>query len=466
MASTVRALSRLSQDDLTALSDIGNSIIHDSALTSSILKVANQTSRHKSGSVTTVSRACVVLGFKKLRNICITVKLLGGLLKNATLNKAVYIELLKLMSQSFHAAMLAKMMLANYDEDTQEEVFIATLLTHLGESAFWSMGGELTEKLEIRLRRVTDASQRKAIVKDQLGASFEELNQGLAKAWRLSDVLIKSMDDSQTRTPELQVIQLADDASRCFADKSALPSHRNELIERIAKQLKLDKRQAVKRINRCQSDTTEMLDSLGIAVLKQFIYKQDVSYIELNSTDVEEIDNSAQAPSIDPLTQLKWLRELTMLSTKRISLNQAIQLSIEALTKTLNMDKVLLLMADKNQHALVPRFHNDGCDRQIITSFRIALSDQDSVFTLMQQELLPIWIRENVGERYKRLISSELKRVVSAKGYFLAPLVINNKCVGYFYLDKSVSNKSLTNDDFEVFEHFTVLTSLCLSSMT
>lgn len=455
----------MSQDDLTALSDIGNSIIHDSALTSSILKVANSGSRKQSSAVTTVSRACVVLGFKKLRNICITVKLLSGLLKNATLNKAVYIELLKLMSQSFHAAMLAKMMLVNYDEDTQEEIFIATLLTHLGESAFWSMGGEITEKLEIRLRRVTDVSQRNAIIKQQLGVSFEELNYGLANAWHLSDVLIKSMDNPQARTPELQVIQIADRASRCFAERGALPSQRNQLIERIASQLNISVKQAVKRINQCQLDTVEMLDSLGVAVLKQFIYKQDIAYIQLDTAAVDGFEPAAGPVAIDAKVQLKWLRKLTMLSSTRVSLNQVIELSIEALSKTLQMDKVMLLMFDKNEASLIPRFYSENCDRQTVANFGISLNKQGDLFSLMQDELQAIWVRENVGERYKTLVSQELKRAVSKKGYFMAPVMANHKCIGFFYVDKSISNKSLTSDDFAVFEHFSQLTSLCLSAM-
>lgn len=465
LASTVRALSRLSQDDLTALSDIGNSIIHDSALTTSILKIANQMSRQQANSVTTVSRACVILGFKKLRNICLTVKLIGGLLKNDTLSKPVYIMLLRLMSQSFHAAMLAKMMVAKYDDDTQEEIFIATLLTHLGESAFWSMGGEITHELEFNLRQVSDPKKRKLIISEQLGTSFEELNHGLAKAWNLSEVLIKSMDNPTTRTQELQVIELADEASKLFAQRDALPSKKNKLIERIAIQLGVTNQQAVKQINACKHETLDMLESFGIKILKQFVAQQDVIYIPMELEQQEATAQRQECTKLDPNMQLKWLRQLTMLCANRVGFNQVIELSIEAITEGLAMDKVIMLMFDSEQDAVVPRFHNHHCDGPKLSKFHLPVHDEENLFSFMQQELMPVWVRRNIGERYKSLISKELAKAASPKGYFLAPLVVKHKCIGFMYVDRSFSKRSLTNEDFAAFEHFCQLTSLCLAAV-
>jgi Predicted signal transduction protein len=103
--------------------------------------------------VTTISRAVVLLGFNALKQICITAKLVDSLLKSHDISQPVYERLLRLIAQSFHAAMLARMILADYDEATREEAYIAALLHNLGESAFWSMGGPITEQLDQKLRQ-------------------------------------------------------------------------------------------------------------------------------------------------------------------------------------------------------------------------------------------------------------------------------------------------------------------------
>lgn len=157
LSSTVKTLEKLAKDDVSSLAILGRSVMHDNALTSRILKVANSAIYNKGIShVTTVSRAAVVLGFDTIRNICITAKLLSSLLENKGLSEPVYHRLLTLMARAFQAAMLAKMMLKDHDEELQEEVFIAALLYHLGESAFWSMGGETTEQLDARLNQVDE----------------------------------------------------------------------------------------------------------------------------------------------------------------------------------------------------------------------------------------------------------------------------------------------------------------------
>lgn len=104
LCSTVKTLEKLAKDDVSSMAILGRSVMHDNALTSRILRVANSATYNKGISqVTTVSRAAVVLGFDTIRNICITAKLLSSLLENKNLTPGVYQRLLKLMARSFQA---------------------------------------------------------------------------------------------------------------------------------------------------------------------------------------------------------------------------------------------------------------------------------------------------------------------------------------------------------------------------
>ncbi|WP_042145610.1 MULTISPECIES: hypothetical protein [unclassified Pseudoalteromonas] len=109
LASTVRELENVAKDDTASLAKLGQAVLHDHALTS---------------------------------------KLLSSLLKNKNLTPIVYNRLINLMTQSFHAGMIAKMMVSKHDIEIQEQTFIAVLLNKLCESKFWSMGGEVTDNLD------------------------------------------------------------------------------------------------------------------------------------------------------------------------------------------------------------------------------------------------------------------------------------------------------------------------------
>lgn len=142
LCSTLGQLEQLAADDVSSLSQLGRSVMHDNVLTSRILRVANSVTYNKGRhQIATVSRAAVVLGFDTLRNICLTARLISSLLESKHLSSTVYPILVKRMATSFQAAMLARMMQHGQDEQLEEEVFVAALLHHLGESAFWSIGG-------------------------------------------------------------------------------------------------------------------------------------------------------------------------------------------------------------------------------------------------------------------------------------------------------------------------------------
>jgi len=80
ITSTARMLDKFSNDDKSSLPKLSQAILHDQALSSCLLKVANNT-RHKGlNKVTTVSRATVVLGIQTVKNVCLTAKLVDSLL--------------------------------------------------------------------------------------------------------------------------------------------------------------------------------------------------------------------------------------------------------------------------------------------------------------------------------------------------------------------------------------------------
>ena len=141
-AATVRSLEKLAEDNTASLPSLGKSVLHDQGLTTRILRVVNSVAYNSGRStVTTVSRAAVILGYNTLKHICITAKMIDSMLRNRDISKPVYERLLRLMAKSFHSAMLAKILLGDRAEDTQEEVYITALLHELGEIAFWSIGG-------------------------------------------------------------------------------------------------------------------------------------------------------------------------------------------------------------------------------------------------------------------------------------------------------------------------------------
>ena len=69
ITSTARMLDKFSNDDKSSLPQLSKAILHDQALSSCLLKVANNAQHIGINKVTTISRATVILGIQTVKNV-------------------------------------------------------------------------------------------------------------------------------------------------------------------------------------------------------------------------------------------------------------------------------------------------------------------------------------------------------------------------------------------------------------
>ena len=460
LCSTVRMLEQMANDDTASLANLGQSVLHDHGLTTRILRVANSVTYRRSGTqITTMSRAAVLLGFNALKHICITATLVDSLLRNHEISGGVYQRLLRLMAQSFHAGMLSRMLLDAYSEETQEEAFIATLLRHLGESAFWSSGGPMAEELDERLRQLDSPKQEEEIVREALGTTFSKLTIGLAQSWNMGKLLVSSLQDPQRRTPELQAICQADQFSALMLDPRTTPAQLQQGIAALAKTMELDVAEVRQRLERCNYEAVRMVSSYGAKMLTPFLDKGANALLQ------PEIEIPIEPVESSEVLQLRMLRELTFMTIEKADVNLMIHTALEGIARGVGMERVLVLMLGRDKKKLIPRFIA-GRDGELLRQrFTLDVSERNNLFSQLLLNQDPVWVTALSEPRWSPLVSPEIKNAVSHKGFFLAPIVIDQQAIGVFYADRAESGKALGRDDFFSFTHFVQQTNLCLSAV-
>ncbi len=472
LSSTVRILENLANDDTMSLARLGQSVLHDYALTSSILKVANSAVYMSRNQITTVSRAAVVLGFSAIKNICITAKLLGSLLKNKNLSEPVYERLLKQMAQSFHAGMLTQIMMPKDDDKSKEETFIIALLHNLGESAFWSIGGEITELLDQQLQDVdpTDKAQVDKVVSKLLGTSFDKISVGLATSWNLGDLFIRSLEDPDLRSPQLKIVALADRLSNCIANPSNNVKQLNELVSELCEMTGAKDAVMRERIENCTEKTETLLESYGAGIL--------IQYLHPGAQILPEANQEEEPPKLsDEALQLKILRELTFLTTEKCDFNVLIQTALEGIYRGIGMDRVIVLLKNAPKKVIEPRFACGRGAEQLKDQFTINLNTMETIFSYAMKHGEAIWVDGFEDGRWGPLLSKPIRNITSADGFFISPVMWDTRCIGLFYADRILKppakskvarneppvRSKLNENDFMSFTHFVQQTNLCLS---
>lgn len=444
MSSMVRSLESLSEDDVTSLSKLGRSVMHDNALTSRILRVANSVIYNKGRQqITTVSRAAVVLGFDALRNICLTARLISSLLETRQLDPEVHQYLLGRMASSFQAAMLARMMQPEKDEQGQEEVFIAALLYHLGECAFLSTGGNdarhLVQELALGL-----AEDHELITRRRLGVNFNQLTQGLAAHWGLGELLSKSLSNPEQRTPEVRCVYMANAISDAMAAEDEVVLA--DLMSRAAEMLKMPEREFRAKVQRCTHATMKLAEAYGAGEMAQYLKEQSQEPVKMTS-------QQDSAPPGDDATQLMQLRKLSMLAETSGDFNEIIMTTLTGLKDGVGMSHCGVYLLSRDRQQLLSRIML-GLDEAGQQQLQELALNADSPLLPVIRERQPVWLKDKPAARFSRL---------SKGGLIATPLVVEHKVIGVFYGAITELAHKVNDEQYAAFLHFTRQANLCFA---
>jgi len=454
ITSTAKMLDKFSNDDKSSLPKLSKAILHDQALSSCLLKVANNIHHIGVSKVTTVSRASVILGMSAVKNICLTARLVESLLQNKNLSITVYNRLTQLMANSFFAGMLAKMMVPQYNEDTQEEVYLAAMLYRIGETAFWSTGDVVTERL-IDHTNLSDDDFRHYCM-EQLGSSFTDLSIGLTSTWNLSDLLLKALDDPTSRTDEVKIIYFADKLSASIANPTSVEEF-NVLLEDIALIMNVSVKQLRSKISETREQVLHLLSSYGASILKPKI--KDLP----TSCDFE----ANKAPIfVDVKTKDKSLLDVFMRLTKMMKtsndFNEYLQLVLAESVQTFGFERCSFLMLADNSLKVKSRFvYNNVGEENIQIQIHLAHSKnvikeviKSNIAALVNDFQQPIW---------QDLITKEIATFINNGALAVVPIKIGNKVIGVICAQYFLANHKISTEDFDQFCSLVEHLNMCLT---
>jgi HD-like signal output (HDOD) protein len=456
ITSVACTLDKFANDDISSIPELSKAILHDQGLSSCLLKVVNTSQHAAVRKVTTVSRAAIVLGIHAVKNICLTSKILDGLLQSKNLLPEVYDRLLMLMANAFYAGLLAKMMVPDYQDDTQEEVYLAAMLYNIGETAFWSTGNELTEQL-IRQASSQPAEQFSKYCAVELGVRFDELSAGLARTWNLGDLLIKSLDEPQSRTVEMQTISLANQLSAAIHSPPQNKADFNRIMTEICRVMKIEQRQLTERIGQTRQLAINLLGSYGAAMLQSHIrpLPTNADYNALLNPVIESVSPEKAV--------LQTLQQLNKLTQAGANINDLLAVVLLQSAQIFSFDRCAfwILTADKSRLESRSAFDSDG---QSDTMRRVvALQGELNLFSLVVKKDNAILVNQPRHEKWRDYVSPELEKLLANGTICIVPVKINGKLIGVISGQLLQGGRRITEDNFAQFSFVIEHLTMCLS---
>lgn len=446
------------KESITA-SQLANEILQDPTMTIRVLKMANNIYHNPGhGSIGTVSRAIVLLGFETVRSLCLSLAILDAKVKGRQKDR-----MLDEMATSFHAAIQAKTLAERRRDESPEEVFIATLLYHLGRMTFWCFSDafdkSLAPKLDAALSKpgVTPEEAEKEVLGFELGDLTNELN----KQWHLSSLLEEVKEGVEGENPRVSNLTLGYELAE-QAKKGWNCPETKELMERIAETLYLPLDSVTELVHENAYEATLTMSTLGSSEVGKLI-PLPPTYAE---NEPEERIPVRQYLEPDRTLQLEILGDLTQMLEDNLNINQLLEMVLEGIYRGIGMDRTLFALLAPDRRGIKSKY-SLGWDKQKMTGqFRFEVSaSEKNIIDLVIQSRKAVWIPEIPKPEISTFVRPCIKEVIGDCSFFMGPIIVSNTVIGLFYADRAHSKRELDEESFTSFKLFNQQANLGLSSM-
>ena len=474
LSQAISAINKISADENESVAALSNVILKDFSLTNKLLKLVNAAYYGQfGGSISTVSRAVVILGFDAVRNVAITLILLENLQ-----NKPQAAKLKDEIIATFFSGVIAKGIAAQGHVRDVEEAFVCAMFHNLGKLLATFYFHE--ESVEInKLLEKGDTTERKAAV-SVLGVTYEDLGIGIAKAWSFPEKMIASMreiTEDKVRKPQTDIEKfrvLSGLSNELCKVASSTP------LEEKGKRLKM----MAARYGDSMSMTEKQLSSAIDNSMREFLREASIFEIDArNSTLMKKIsqwsgipvnvkpqdEKSAEAAGDNTVlmdTALKetvlmtagpseqvagaskedrreaaqeilaaGIQDITNTLVDDYKLNDLLRMILETMYRGMNFSRVLLCIKDAKQNSMNGRFgFGDDID-DVLKIFKFSLKYTPDVFHVSLDQGLDILIADVDAENIKSRIPDWYRSNIGAQSFILLPIRIDKTAVGLLYAD-------------------------------
>ena len=485
LSEAIGAINRIASSEREGVNELSNNILKDFALTNKLLKLANVAFYNQvgGGSISTISRAVVILGFDAVRSIALSLILFDNL-ENKVHAQQLKEEFVKVL----YAGMLAREMAGAAQLKDVEEAFIAAMLHNLGRmlTMFYLPAETVAIGRLVEAEGLSDTSASTRI----LGLSFENLGIGIARSWGFPDQLVQSMK----KLPDGKIRKCASNAERL----RALASFSNELCEVILGTADADRGKVLAKLTLRFGDSVPVTEkqlcglmersmqniaqfALAVNVsLKQSAFAQQASkWAGMTSAPGPAMpapDAKTDAPAseaADPAAGLDAavLREhaaildaapgvgngksrhtseeiqgvLTAglqdvsnsLIDDNMSVNDILRMILEAMYTGMGFSHVVLCIKDGRHNTMCGKFGFGDGVQNLVKAFSFSLEEKPDVFLVALQNNADILITDIDDAKIATRVPAWYRKHVPARTFVLFPIIVKGKPIGLIYADRA-----------------------------
>ena len=465
LSESVGAINKIANSETESIDKLSNTILKDFALTNKLLRLVNSAYFRPAGggSISTVSRAVIVLGFEAVRNIAITVLLFEHLQNKGNAN-----QLKEEFLRANLAGVLAKDLgLAARMRDL-EQAFICALFHNLGRLLAQYYFPE--ESDEIRRVMAQKSCSEDGAATQVLGISFEDMGIAVARQWGFPPLIVGSMrrlGDGPVRQPtqpEDRLRVLSGFANElCDVIARATPETRERELKkatgRFAEAVRIEQKDVVQTVQRAVEEVGEFARIIHLNLQQTQFGKQMRAFASHAEGDPATVnrknepnfengtvlgeaplagvngDGDQQAPDAQAVLTA-GIQDISNTLVEGFKLNDILRIILETMYRAMGFKRVLLCIRDAKAGVMQGRFGFGPDANELARLFRFPLSFTPDIFHAATSKGVDILISDIDDPKIAARIPDWYRKAVSAHSFVLFPLNIKGNPVALIYADQ------------------------------
>lgn len=456
LSNIISEINQIVSSESESSNKLARTILQDFALTSKLLKLVNAASFGQfGGSINTVSKAVVILGFETVRNIAMSLILMDFLQ-----NKAQAERLREEVVRSIFTGIVAAQLAVGHAIRDAEEVMVCAMFHNLGRVLatyyFFDESQEISRLME------QGESEAQAAIK-VLGISYSDLGTAVARSWNFPPRLLAGMRKLPAGKVGAAVgdmdyltvtINLANEL--CEIASSSTPQTKHESLVKLSKRYegatRVSERELSAAIDVGVSELGQRSVMMGVGIGKSPLLnrvrkwcghehdigkaKKEQDFGEMTNLDQAAEPASADTRPLNPEAILgAGIQDVTASLVSDFNLNDVLLMVLETIYRGIGFNRAVILIRDNKQNAMVARFGFGQDVDAIIPKFRFPLPFVSDVFHLSLEKGLDIAIENINAANIADKIPAWYKNTINAPCFILLPVMVKDKAIGMFYAD-------------------------------
>ena len=478
-SATVNRIQQVSSSEESDAMALAMAIMKDANLSAKILKIANSSTYHRGGpAITVVSRAVVLIGFAKIKNICLTLKLIEGFHQSHP-----DLNVPGLLMRSFLNGNIASdLSMRSRHQGDPEEAYINALLFGLGEIVVAHTMPSAYRKMLVERRKGTYPWQK--IQKAMLGGTFSDIGQDLARSWGHPPQVVQAMAQKDEVTEGEQATQIAGLSYELLEQLYGLDDKGehsfSESLEDLGTVTGLSAEEISESTMRCYQRVSQTASDYGLScgsMVRNYVPTGDdtkdelmrqMAFITAQHVEAEREHEFPQETIEDTRNsyaeqQLDYLQQVTDMINQGEALPKILKTIVTAMEKCSQLDRAQLCLVNRSGDQLQAKIAEGEVLDPIQSYFtrRKDGSQNDMFFRVMSRgaTLLVSDLDEN---GWLERIPQDFVREVECQGFVVAPVVVKDRVIGMLYGDRLKGRGPLDEQDFKVFSQFASQARLAL----